>query len=263
MCLGRVVVGSTHGRGLEGAGGTHTASPPGTCRRTTAATPTARRHRGASPPAPPSASPSASTSAAAPTSWVPKVSPPTPPPGTCPPGCLPGVPALPACPQSATTATASATTATSARHARASPANRGLPRRPTCPSECARERARQPARGDGDGDGDGDFLPAGSRPSPTLGHTWRRTTAATPTTTATAPGATQWTPAPPSTTAPSSPAVSPYLRPCRAGGRSPATPWCGFGPPRVPGSCPGTTLCFLSAAGSTVPSILESAGGGP
>lgn len=186
-----------------------------------------------------------------------------PPPRHLPPGCLPGVPALPACPQSATTATASATTATSARHARASPANRGLPRRPTCPSECARERARQPACGHGDGDGDGDFLPAGSRPSPTLGHTWRRTTAATPITTATAPGATPWTPAPPSTTAPSSPAVSPYLRPCRARGRSPATPWCGFGPHRVPGSCPGATLCFLSAAGSTVPSILESAGGGP
>lgn len=64
-----------------------------------------------------------------------------PPPGHPPPGCLPGVPALPACPQSATTATASTTTATSARHARASPASHGLPRRPMCPSECARECA--------------------------------------------------------------------------------------------------------------------------
>jgi len=76
--------------------------------------------------------------------------------------CPPGLPALPACPQSATTATASATAATSARHARASPASRGLPRPPMCPSECARE---QVACGDGDtagvgdGDGDGDFLP--------------------------------------------------------------------------------------------------------
>lgn len=55
--------------------GTHVAALPGTCRRTSAATPMARRRRGASPPAPASALPSASTSAAATTSWVLRVSP--------------------------------------------------------------------------------------------------------------------------------------------------------------------------------------------
>lgn len=177
---------------------------------------------------------------------------------------LPGVPALSACPQSATMATAETTTATSARHARESPASRGLPRHPMCPSECAGGCGGN-RDGDGDedgnGDSDGDFLLAGSRLPPTLRHTWRRTTAATPITTAMAPGATPWTPAPPLTIVPSSPVVSPYPHPCRARG-DPGHTQGGFGPLRVAGSCASATLCFLSAAGSTVPSIMENAGGG-
>lgn len=125
------------GRGAAAAprrAGTHVAPPPGTCRRTTAATPMAQRPRGASPPAPACASPSASTSVAVTTSWTQKVSPHH---VGAPPGCPPAVPAPPACPQSATTATVSGTTATSVRRARASRARGGTPQHPTCHSECA------------------------------------------------------------------------------------------------------------------------------
>lgn len=120
--------------------------------------------------------------------------------------------------------------------------------------------------GDGDEDGDGnkdaDCLLAGSHLPPTLRHTWRRTTAATLMTTAMALGATPWTPGPPLTTVPSSPVVSPYPHPCRPRG-DPGHTQGSFGPLRVAGSCVSATLCFLSAAGSTVPSIIENAGGGP
>lgn len=155
--------------------------------------------------------------------------------------------------------------ATSARHARESPASPGLPRYPTCPSECARwGGGYRDGDGDvdGDGDNDGDSLLAGSHLPPTLRHTWRRTTAATPIMTAMAPGATPWTPVPPLTTVPSSPVVSPYPHPCRARG-DPGNTQGGFSPLRVAGSCVSAILCFLSAAGSTVPSIMENAGGGP